>query len=411
MQTKISNKKQISLIILCWAIYTLAYLGRYSYVSNGVPIQKFYNVGKDEFSLATTFFFFAYGACQIIFGLFCGKFNMRIMLPLALLVSSLINISVFFGLPFRFIKYLWLLNGICQSILWPSLMRIISCYCDEKNTKFAVIAMSTTVAIGTLIAFGSSALFALFDGFKYSFLLAAVCMTSIAVVTLLFYGNITENARLENLATEKPEAETLKGERKRSGIDRGLILVFLVFGIYAVGINLIKDGLTTWVPQILSDNYNFPDSLAIALPIILPIFGIFGALCAVSLNKKVKDYSDLTGLFFVFSAISVFGIILLLKTEHWYFVLTIFGLVNMFMHGANNAVTSMLPLSLGKKYNAGLVAGVLNGLCYVGSTISQYGIAAIATATDWSTVMRVLLYLCVLAVIVAAAIHIFKVKR
>ena len=98
----------------------------------------------------------------------------------------------------------------------------------------------------------------------------------------------------------------------------------------------------------------------------------------------------------------------MLKTEYWYIILILFGAVNMFMHGSNNVITSMLPLSVGKKYNAGLVGGVLNGACYVGSTLSQYVIAAIATATDWKTVMNVLLYLCLFAFMVALVVRILK---
>ncbi len=369
MQFKISSKKQISLIILCWAIYTFAYLGRYSYTSNGVPIKRFYGVGSDEFSLATTFFFFAYGACQIISGLLCGKYNMRIILPCTLIVSSAINLSVYLGLPFYLIKYVWLINGICQAVLWPSLLRIISCYCEERYMKFAVIAMSTTVAIGTFISYGTSAIFALFDGFKYSFLLAAICMTAIGVATFILYGILTEKARLENAV--RPQEETDEDQQKPRGDKKGLVLIFIVFGIYAVGINFIKDGLTTWVPHILSERYSVSDSLSMILTLVLPVFGILGALCAVALNKAIKDHSDLTGVFFVLSAACVLGIIMLFRTESWYFILVFFGLVNMLMHGANNAVTSMLPLSVGKKYNAGLVGGVLNGLCYVGSTLSQ----------------------------------------
>ena len=406
MENKLSQKKQITIIVLCWLIYTFAYLGRYSYTSNGVPIKRFYGVGSDEFSLATTFFFFAYGAGQIISGLLCRKYKMRIILPSVLIVSSAINLSIYLGLPFGFIKYLWLINGICQAVLWPSLLRIISCYCEEKNMKFAVLAMSTTVAVGTFLSYGTSALFALTGGFKYSFLLASICMTAVAIVTATLYGKITENLKLENAPIQKSkESENLSGEKVDK---RELFKIFVLFGIFAVAINFIKDGLTTWVPHILSERYSVSDSFSMILTLVLPVFGMFGAICAVSLNKAIKEHSDLAGVFFVLSSACIFGIVFLFKTEFWYLILVLFGAVNMLMHGANNVVTSMLPLHIGKKYNAGFVGGVLNGACYVGSTLSQYGIAVIATASNWNTVMRVLAYLCLASSAVALIV---KIKR
>lgn len=404
----ISRRKQFVLIILCWAAYTIAYLGRYSYNSNGVPIKRFYGVENDEFSLATTFFFFAYGAGQIINGLLCRRYPMKYAIAFSLIISAAINLSVFLGLPFYLIKYAWLINGICQSVLWSSLMRILSCYLDADRMKTAVIAMSTTVSIGTFLAYGASALFALFDGFVFSFLLAAVSMAAVGTAWLFTYGAITENTRLENAETVSDDVKETEGSGNGTPIS-GLLAMLAVFGLFAVVTNFVKDGLTTWVPLILNEKYGLNDSLSIILTLVLPLFAIFGAVVAVWLNRRVRDHSDLVGVLFFFASACVAGIVILLKTELWYAVLALFGAVNMFAHGSNNVITSIMPLYVGKKYNAGLVAGVLNGACYVGSTASQYVIAAIATASGWNTVMITLLLCCIAAT--AASVLLFARRK
>jgi sugar phosphate permease len=54
------------------------------------------------------------------------------------------------------------------------------------------------------------------------------------------------------------------------------------------------------------------------------------------------------------------------------------------------------------KVNSGLVAGILNGFCYVGSTISDYGLGAVQEATgSWSSVFYVLMFACLAVVLVA----------
>ena len=405
-----SSRKQTSLIILCWAVYTLAYLGRYSYTANIVPIQEYFSISDENLpllSLPTTFFFFAYGAGQIINGLLCSRYNMKIMLPTVLFLSAAVNISVYFGLPFYLIKYFWLFNGVLQSVLWSSLLLILSKFLDENHMKKAVIFMSTTVSIGTFLAYGFSAGFALFNGFKFSFLVAAVAMSAVAVVWLAFYGKLTE--KTASVSEEKAETEeqllskpigNAAGEEKRN-VAKGVFLIMLLFGVYAVMINFIKDGLHTWVPNILKSEYGLPDSLSIILTLVLPVFAVFGAASAVFLNKKIKDHSDMVGIFFLLSAACVGGITLFLKTEYWVPLLALFGVVTMFMHGANNVVTSMLPLSVGKKYNAGLIGGLLNGACYIGSTLSQYVIAAIAAASGWTTVFTVLFFACFAPILIA----------
>lgn len=401
-KVELSNKTQFILIFLCWAVYTVAYIGRYSYTANGVPIMKYFSVNKDEFALATTFFFFAYGAGQILNGILCRKYPMKYIISGALLLSAVINGLVFFGLPFTFIKYIWLVNGICQSVFWASLLRILSCYLDEKHMNKAVIIMSTPVTLGTLLVYGMSSLFALFDGFKLAFLVAFIAMSSVGVLWFFLFPKVTQKARLENMPTVAPSSgenasETAKSESaKRSSFVRsGMLYMLILFCVYAIVSNYVKDGLTTWVPQILSEQYHLDDSLSIILTLVLPILGLCGAIFAVFINKFVKNHSDLLGVFFGLSAVTVLGIQLIFKTDMWYLALLLFGLVSLFMNGANNIITNMFPLHVGKQYNSGMLAGLLNGACYVGSTLSQYLIALIAIAGDWTAVINVFFWLCI----------------
>lgn len=401
-KVELSNKTQFILIFLCWAVYTVAYIGRYSYTANGVPIMKYFSVNKDEFALATTFFFFAYGAGQILNGILCRKYPMKYIISGALLLSAVINGLVFFGLPFTFIKYIWLVNGICQSVFWASLLRILSCYLDEKHMNKAVIIMSTPVTLGTLLVYGMSSLFALFDGFKLAFLVAFIAMSSVGVLWFFLFPKVTQKARLENMPTVPPSSgenasETAKSESaKRSSFVRsGMLYMLILFCVYAIVSNYVKDGLTTWVPQILSEQYHLDDSLSIILTLVLPILGLCGAIFAVFINKFVKNHSDLLGVFFGLSAVTVLGIQLIFKTDMWYLALLLFGLVSLFMNGANNIITNMFPLHVGKQYNSGMLAGLLNGACYVGSTLSQYLIALIAIAGDWTAVINVFFWLCI----------------
>ena len=160
----------------------------------------------------------------------------------------------------------------------------------------------------------------------------------------------------------------------------------------------MKDGLFTWVPNILSERYEVSDSLSILLTLILPILAVFGSTFAVELNKKIKDHSFLMVLIFSIASILIGIVIVLFKTPFWILVLIVFGLVALLMSGANNIVTSLLPLQLRDKANSGFVAGMLNGCCYVGSTLSQFGLAKIATAQGWDTVFNLMLILGVVIV-------------
>jgi len=64
----------------------------------------------------------------------------------------------------------------------------------------------------------------------------------------------------------------------------------------------------------------------------------------------------------------------------------------------------MVPLQLKSRVNSGKLAGVLNGFCYLGSTISMYGLGLIADNWGWEAGFYVLLGL-IGAVVLVGIIH------
>ena len=393
------TKRQSRLLIfLCWAIYCAAYVGRYSYNSNNLPISQFYGVSDMEIGLVSSCFFFAYGAGQIINGLLCRYYNMKYVLPCSVIVSSIINVVIYCGVPFQYFKYLWLLNGLAQSVLWSSLLLILSRNLDEKYIKIAIVAMSTTVSLGTFLSYGISAVLATFGGFKWSFFIGATLMTLVGIIWIFTYDKIT-NKNVEN------KSESIPVKRKT---DKSVYKILVLFGVIAIIVNLIKDGLVTWVPKILFDTFSLPESLSIILTLIVPVLAIFGTYLVVSLSKKIKEYSVILAIIFAGASILTGGIIALLSSTLWGLILAFFGILSLLMSGANNVVTSILPLSLRDRANSGFVGGILNGCCYLGSTISSAGLGAISDAYgEWTPVFWLLFIMSLVVVLICVVSAIF----
>jgi sugar phosphate permease len=61
------------------------------------------------------------------------------------------------------------------------------------------------------------------------------------------------------------------------------------------------------------------------------------------------------------------------------------------------------------KVNSGLMAGILNGCCYVGSMASSYGLGLIAKNFGWTVAFWVLFTVC--AIVTAIATVYFVVKK
>lgn len=400
-----TKRQSRMLIFMCWALYVVAYIGRYSYNANKLPMSIAYGIDSDtEMGLISSFFFFAYGAGQIVNGLLCKFYNLKYVLPGSVFASAVVNFIIYLGVaPFWSLKYLWMINGIVQSVLWSSLLLALSRSLDENYIKKAIVAMSTTASIGTLIAYGLGAILATFGGFRYAFLIATIVMAAVATLWIFSYDSMTDR-NAQNVVA--PESGDIPVKKKT---DRSVFKILIIFGIFAIVINFIKDGLTTWIPEILFDTYSLPESLSILLTLVLPMLTIFGTTFVVFLNKRIKDYVALICILFGLSSILIGIVVALFATSLWAIILVAFGFTALLMGGSNNVVTSILPLSLRDKANSGFVGGMLNGCCYVGSTIASVGLGALKDHFgEWLPVCYFLLGSSVFVVVASAIILLAK---
>ena len=413
-----SKRKQISLILLCWALYLTSYIAKYSYTANINPIMGFYSVSKSEAGFIGTLFFLAYGAGQIVNGLLCKFYNRKYVIAGAMIISGLINGVIFFQPSFFYIKILWLINGIAQSILWSSLMLTLSENLDDALINKAVFAMSTTVPIGTCIAYGGSALFLRFlgsIGYRFSFLLGAIMALLVGLFWLFLYSSLTKKDTKTNAIVSVKE-DALEEKPKKEALGFTFILFFISLCLFAIIVNFVKDGINTWFPTIIKETFNLDNSLSVLLTIILPVFGVFGSTLAISVNKKIKDFVILSGVFFFAISIIIVAVLILfsLKTTSMVVcvvVLVCFGIIACVMYGQNNVITSIAPFSFRKKMNSGMVSGILNGFCYLGSTLATYLFGLIAENSSWNTVFIVLLCLTLVPVIYSVVYGLVKIIR
>ncbi|MBO7319190.1 MAG: hypothetical protein J6V06_04140, partial [Clostridia bacterium] len=95
--------------------------------------------------------------------------------------------------------------------------------------------------------------------------------------------------------------------------------------ICAVSNGFIKDGITTWVPSILKEEFAVPSSLSIIITLLLPVLSIFGTSIVNALHKKQKDENALNGIFFFAAAILAGLIILTLNLKSVPLTLALFG--------------------------------------------------------------------------------------
>lgn len=398
------------LIFLVWLVYATSYLGKVNYSANITQIIDFYQVTKAEAGLPPTLFFFAYGIGQVVNGLLCKRYPIKLTIFLSLTLSAVLNLMIAVSSDFGIVKWLWLANGFALSLLWPTLIRLLSESLATAELGKSSVVIGTTVASGTLVAYALGALFAFLNRFKLSFYAAAFADLLVAGIWLFSYQKATNMALIQKAREDAPEEkETANAGSKASGpMAKPVILSIVFLCLFAVVTNLVKDGLITWVPSVLKESYSLPDTLAILLTLIIPIVAIFGNAFALMLHKKFTDY--ITQACVCFAAISIIlGVILWsLGAKSIAVMLLCLLLTSLLASSLNSLITAIFPMFMREQLNSGMFAGILNGFCYLGSTISSYGLGSVADKHGWSGVFILLLGICLFSCFVWLIYALFR---
>ena len=387
----------VKLTLLCVILYACSYLCRKSFDSNINELMRFYSVSKSSVGLIGTFFFVAYAVGQVFHGIMCKRYNARYMVFTMALLVVILNVLMG-AMPvsgFAYLKYLWLINGFISASFLSMIITVLHKCTANKYKKFILFAFTTPVVAGTFIIYGLSSLTSYLGMFKLTFYIAGGAVLTVATIWLLFSDGLIKRCEEERDLFDSDNTETqnvrvnVRTERK---VNKSVFLLVAVFALFAVVLMLIRDGINTWLPTVLKEKYGLENWISVLLTMILPIASFFGYIFSLHINEKVNNYLIECGLLFVFATVFLLINVLCFNLNIWLITFICLLLSSCMMAGMNNIITNVFPLCCDKNVNAGMLSGILDGCCYIGSAISSYGIGSIADKfNDWTIVFWIFL--------------------
>ena len=400
-------RKQKLLILLCCLLYAFEWVGKYHYTANIIPIMEYYSVTRAQAGLIGTIFFVSYGGFQMIHACFCRFYPKREVIAGVLLASSVIDLILFFRPPFESILVLTLLNGFVHAPLWPMLLMTLGKTLDQKMMNSAVLALSFSTLLGNVLIYGGSALFNLWNVFHLIFLFSAILMLLVGTVWLFSYRALTKD-RAEpdpaNSGQTAPSPETTPRKTVRAAII-GLLVICTMLMIPA---SFIKNGLTTWAPNILKESFGFGNSISIALALGFSAFGMLGSWIAVLMHKRIPEYCSLVGVLFLLLTVCCGATIPILRESGLILFLICAASIAVLASAIQNLLTSVMPLAMRDQVNSGFLTGLMNSASCVGGAASTYGMGWLADGGGWDAVFRILFITSAVSTVAAVAAVVFR---
>ena len=370
---------------LCWIAYFSTYIGRLNYSASLTGIILSEGFSKGQAGMIGTAFFFAYGAGQFVSGFLGDRLAPKKMVFTGLMVSGLCNLAMAGAKSSGLMTAVWCVNGLFQAFIWSPMIRLMYEYYKTETRMKACVSLNSSVPIGTMAAYGLTALVIWLSGWRTMFVLAGAAL----IGTSLFW--ITGMKRVERYAAESGKMEEMPsgetGGSAKAAVNWKSLLIqsgflFLMMALFVQG--ALKDGVTTWVPTYISETYGLSAILAITSTMVIPVFNLLGVYLASFANLHwFRNEVRTAGAFFVVSAAAIL-VLRLASGRSMAVSFLMLALATTAMMAVNTMLIAVLPSYFGVIGRASSVSGLLNSSVYAGGAVSTYGIGALSVALGWN---------------------------
>lgn len=369
-------------------LYCASYFIRTCYAATIAPLAEEGIYSKGEIGLIGTAFFICYGVGQLISGLIGDKINPFFMV----IFGSVLGAVCCFLMPaagsLGVLIGVWAANGLFQSMLWSPILRVFSETIDESLSKKAILNIALSLPVGTVLAYLMSSMIIKYLNWKYVFIFEG----SVVVIAVLFAGFaiFCSEKDIEKVPViQKQNAEAHNNVNKKGlaavAVSSGLLFIMIPSFLHG----MMRDGITNWVPAMISEVYGVSTSFSVFVTIALPIFNAFGAYLVTPLYKKLGENEMKTAGVTGFAALVPLLIMLFMNKLPVYVIIVLLAVTTSVMYALNYLIISLVPVRFSKFGFTSGIRGILNSGAHIGCALSSYGFGAISEKAGWSAVIIV----------------------
>jgi OPA family sugar phosphate sensor protein UhpC-like MFS transporter len=257
------------------------------------------NASKAEVGMIGTYKQLGYAGGALINGPFIDYSNPAKIFGVALMIAGGINIGIMGATSVQLVAILWGLNGLVQSVGWPSLTKVfLAWFPDPKTRGTAYSFLSTSQNVGAFLVpvFVPAAMATM--GWRGGLLVPGVIAIIYGVVLVLFlYGSpATASGAASTTPKGTPKKATAPKPAKPAAPFSELLIGHVLFNyrLWLMTLNyycisVIRQSVTDWGPTLLKEEKGLSVVEAGTCMFLLEAGGFLGSIAAGILSDKVFD--------------------------------------------------------------------------------------------------------------------------
>ena len=368
-------------IALCTLVYFTSYITRKVYASTMIEIIRDLAFTNEGAGLVNTALFITYGTGQIVSGVLGDHIAPHKLIFIGIVTSSVCNLLMPFCPAVGAMTALWAVNGFCQALFWPPLVRMMAEHLTGDDYSRACVTVSVGSSLATVCIYLTSSLFIALSGWRLNFYIAGGFGLIVSVVWLVLTSRLEKAERTAK--TETTETDENKPSMEKLPFGKLVILSGLIpICVCIILQGMLRDGLDSWMPTLIADTFDLSSALSTLSGVVMPLFAMLAFKAADRLQKWVGHEMKTTALLFAIAAVLAVLLYFLYDCNVFLSVLLIASLTGC-MHGINLILITWVPAYFARYGRIATFSGILNAFTYIGSALAMYGFGALSDKLSW----------------------------
>ena len=321
----------------------------------------------------------SYGVGQVINGWIGDRIKPQNLVLIGLSTATAINVIFpVFSYSIPLMCVLWGINGFAQSMMWPPIVKIMVSTMDEVTYGAASVIVSLGSSAGTIAVYLISPVIITLLSWRFVLITSA----AIGFISVVLWAILKDRTYDESLLVSSVKSTDATPERKLAFPKEAVFpMIFIALAVIFQG--MLRDGVTNWMPSLLSETFNMGNSASILCTVSLAAFSMVAFIVAGAFYKKFfKNEVCCAGVIFIIASISALLLYLFFNTGA-VLSIALMALITGANHGINLMLIGHVPKRFRKYGNISTISGAVNSCTYIGSALATYGVAKLSETYGW----------------------------
>ena len=382
--------------------YASMYMGRYNFNIVKNDIGAWYHLDKAQMGFIASAGFWTYGLAVAFNGPIADRIGGRRAILVGALGAALVNLAI----GFMFLRgdatkvlvsmsLLWSLNMYFQSFGALSVVKVNSTWFHVRERGVFGGIFGTMISSGYFLATTLGAwLLASFRSWTVIWFVPAAAMAGMFLVDVLLVRNRPSHAGLTDFDTgdgsnaHHADDTPLPLRELAAKVFGNPVIVALIAAEFCTG--FVRQGVMLYFTEYLQEIYHLgkKDHLFWWTGIAFMFGGIFGGLLCGWLSDRVfGSRRPPVALVFYLMQVVMLGLLALTLGQGtrigqaW--AVALLGITAMFIFGVHGMLSGTASMDFGGRKAAATVTGALDGIQYIGSGLTGFGLGAVLKTWGW----------------------------